>query len=219
MAGPGDEIAARASDRGRLRASHADREQAIGTLKAAFVQGMLDQDEFGLRVSQTLAARTHADLAALTVDLPTGLAGTRLPGKTGPAQANPAANKALLRGSWVVVLLTIGFMLGAFPASPLFALVVGVLPLLIAVPVAGTLTLDAWREKRSHGRLPPGPARPGPGLEGEQVSPAGDDLIGYEAREDPPARPAHSRRAPRRTRWSLTGRQDQRLPASLQVTA
>jgi len=40
MAGPGDEIAAGAGGRGHPRASHADREQVIGTLKAAFVQGM-----------------------------------------------------------------------------------------------------------------------------------------------------------------------------------
>ena len=50
MAGPGDERAARAGGRGHLRASHADREQVIGTLKAAFVQGMLGKDEFDLRV-------------------------------------------------------------------------------------------------------------------------------------------------------------------------
>jgi len=58
MAGPGDEIAARAGGRGHLRASHADREQVIGTLKAAFVQGMLAKAEFELRVGQTLAAPT-----------------------------------------------------------------------------------------------------------------------------------------------------------------
>jgi Domain of unknown function (DUF1707) len=46
MAGPGDEIAAGAGGRGHLRASHTDREQVIGTLKAAFVQGMLAKDEF-----------------------------------------------------------------------------------------------------------------------------------------------------------------------------
>jgi hypothetical protein len=45
MAGPGDEIAAGAGGRGHQRASHADREQVIGTLKAAFVQGMLAKDE------------------------------------------------------------------------------------------------------------------------------------------------------------------------------
>jgi uncharacterized protein DUF1707 len=72
MAEPGDQIAA--GGHGHLRASHADREQVIGTLKAAFVQGMLAKEEFGLRVGQTFAARTHAQLAAITADLPTGLA-------------------------------------------------------------------------------------------------------------------------------------------------
>ena len=52
-----------------LRASHADREQVIGTLKAAFVQGMLAKDEFDQRVGQAFASRTHAELAALTADL------------------------------------------------------------------------------------------------------------------------------------------------------
>ena len=41
MAGPGDEKAAAAAGRGHLRASHADREQVIDVLKAAFVQGRL----------------------------------------------------------------------------------------------------------------------------------------------------------------------------------
>jgi hypothetical protein len=51
MAGPGDERAAGAGGRGHLRASHADREQVIGTLKAAFVQGRLTKDELDQRVS------------------------------------------------------------------------------------------------------------------------------------------------------------------------
>jgi hypothetical protein len=63
-----------AAGRGRLRASHADREKVIGTLKTAFVHGMLAKDEFDLRVSQAFASRTHAELAALTADLPAGLA-------------------------------------------------------------------------------------------------------------------------------------------------
>jgi len=61
-----------AAGRGGFRASRADRERAIGTLKAAFVQGHLDQDEFGLRVSQVLVSRTYAELAMVTADLPAG---------------------------------------------------------------------------------------------------------------------------------------------------
>jgi Domain of unknown function (DUF1707) len=79
MAGLGDEIAAGAGGRGHLRASHADREQVIKALKAAFVQGMLAKDEFDLRIGQALASRTYADLAALTADLPVGLAAAKPP--------------------------------------------------------------------------------------------------------------------------------------------
>ena len=162
-AGPGDQGAADAAAGGHLRASHADRGRVIAVLKAAFVQGMLTKEELDARVGHGLASRTHGELAALTADLPAGLTAAPPPGKTVPAQASPPANKALLWGSWVMVLLAIGFMLGAFPANPMGALTAGVLSLLIAVPVAGTLTLDAWREKRSQGQSPPGPARAGPG--------------------------------------------------------
>jgi len=55
---------------GRLRAAHADRDQAIDVLKAAFVQGRLTKDEFDLRVGQVFASRTYADLDALTADIP-----------------------------------------------------------------------------------------------------------------------------------------------------
>src|SRR6516225_3908457 len=70
MAGPGDETAVAAAGRGHLRASHADRDQTIDALKAAFVQGRLTKDEFDARVGQTLASRTYAELAAVTAGLP-----------------------------------------------------------------------------------------------------------------------------------------------------
>jgi hypothetical protein len=75
MAGPGDEIAAGAGGRSHLRASHADREQVIDVLKAAFVQGRLPKAELDLRVGQVLASLNYADLAALTADIPPGSAG------------------------------------------------------------------------------------------------------------------------------------------------
>jgi len=55
---------------GHLRASHADREQLIGTLKVAFVQGRLAKDEFDARINQTLVSRTYAELAAVAAGLP-----------------------------------------------------------------------------------------------------------------------------------------------------
>jgi Domain of unknown function (DUF1707) len=78
MVRPGDESAGR----GRysyLRASHADREQVIDLLKAAFVQGRLAKDELDLRLGRVLTSRTYADLGALTADLPVRLTRARPP--------------------------------------------------------------------------------------------------------------------------------------------
>ena len=69
MSGPGDQtpaaggLAARGRDHGDLRASHADRERVIGTVKAAFVQGRLTEDELDARVGQVYASRTYAELS------------------------------------------------------------------------------------------------------------------------------------------------------------
>ncbi len=75
VVGPGDETAAGAGGRsyGYVRASHADREQVIDVLKAAFVQGRLAKDELDLRLGRVLASQTYADLGALTADLPVRL--------------------------------------------------------------------------------------------------------------------------------------------------
>ena len=183
-AGPGEQGAADVAAGGYLRASHADREQVIAALKAAFVQGMLSKEELDARAGQTFASRTHGELAALTADLPTGLTAATPPGKIVPVQAEPPVNKALLWSSGVVVLLIVGFMSGASLTSPYFAFVVGVLPLLITGPIAGTLTLDAWREKHSHGQLPPGTARSSQGLDRGRDSATGDDLIRCQAHSD-----------------------------------
>lgn len=59
-----------AAGRGRLRASHADRDHVIDMLKAAYVQGRLSKAEFDLRVGQALGSRTWAELDALTGDIP-----------------------------------------------------------------------------------------------------------------------------------------------------
>ena len=53
-----------------LRASRADREWVIDLLKAAFVQGRLDKDEFDARIGRAAASRTYGELAAVTADIP-----------------------------------------------------------------------------------------------------------------------------------------------------
>jgi Domain of unknown function (DUF1707) len=83
MAGPGDEMAAGAAGRGPMRASHADREQVIEALKDAFVHGRLTKDELDARAGRALAARTCAELDAVTADIP-------------PARAAPARTRAEL---------------------------------------------------------------------------------------------------------------------------
>jgi Domain of unknown function (DUF1707) len=60
----------------------------IGTLKSAYVLGFVTKGEFDARVSQTLAARTYAELAVPTADLPAGLAGDG-PRPDGLAAAGP----------------------------------------------------------------------------------------------------------------------------------
>jgi hypothetical protein len=86
MPGPRDQMPA-AVGGGHLQACHADREQVIGRLKAAFVQGRLGQGRAGCAGGQALAALTYADLATLTADLPAGLAAAEPPYQPARARA------------------------------------------------------------------------------------------------------------------------------------
>ena len=186
-AGPGDQGAAEAA-RGYLRASHADREHVIDVLKAAFVQGMLSKAELDARVGQAFASRTHGDLAAITADLPTGLIRALPPRKPAPAQAPPPVNKPLMWTAVAIMLAAIASMVAAFPAQNVVLLSMGVLAILIAAPIAGTLMLDSWRENRSGGQLPPRPAQFGQTLEGERDGGPGNDLIVCQAHRDTSSR-------------------------------
>jgi Domain of unknown function (DUF1707) len=82
-AGPGDQMAAGTTARGHLRASDADREQVLDTLKDAFAQGRLTADELGVRTIRVLTSRTYAELAAAT-------AGIRAPLIQAPSRPQPA---------------------------------------------------------------------------------------------------------------------------------
>ena len=202
MAEPGDEIAAGAGGRGRLRASHADREQVIEVLKAAFVHGRLDRDEFDLRVGRALASRTYADLAALTVNIPARLTRPRL-----PEPARESVNKkavaamawatAALIGIWPVMIL-------AQDGSPFAVPVIVVwFALAMAVPTGWLVLLHDWLDKRA-GRpsaqgLPPGAGgeasqRPPPAGPAGKRPPAGPGRQHTaEAAAQPPSAPALAR--------------------------
>ena len=86
MVWAGNQKAAVPGGYGHMRASHADREQMIGMLKAAFAQGLLTKNEFDARVGRVLTSRTYADLAAVT----TGLAAARPASKPARRQASNA---------------------------------------------------------------------------------------------------------------------------------
>ncbi len=53
-------------------ASSADRERAVGVLRAGYTEGRLTQDELDDRVQRAYAARTYGQLWELTADLPAG---------------------------------------------------------------------------------------------------------------------------------------------------
>jgi hypothetical protein len=57
-------------DHGRMLAATADRERALDVLRAGFAEGRLTQEELEARAGGVQSARTYADLAALTGDLP-----------------------------------------------------------------------------------------------------------------------------------------------------
>jgi len=161
MAGLGDEIAAGAAGRGRLRASHADREQAIDMLKAAFVQGRLDRDEFDLRVGRALASPTYADLAALTADIPPWLTGVAPPGSARkPADRQAVTAVACVSVAWVSIWIPLAIVdkMGSLVNLVLVVALICVVPALLG----GVLLVDAWRDKRAGRQSSQGPP-PGDG--------------------------------------------------------
>jgi hypothetical protein len=115
MAEPGDVRAVAAAGRGHLRASHADRDQTIEVLKAAFVQGRLTKDEFDARIGQTLASRTYTELATVTADLPAGPAVAPSPKPTRRRVGNAA--RWGTSGLVTPAILAAGFALGSVPGD------------------------------------------------------------------------------------------------------
>jgi hypothetical protein len=221
--GPGDEL--EAAGRGHLRASHADREQVIGTLKAAYVKGQLDKDELDLRVGRAFASRTYADLATLTADLPARLAETqpRKPARPQGGQPVPrpgrsiAVATAVYAGIWAYILF-LSPNGGDNPSFPPL-IVGGGFAYLIALCLSLMTMADVRREKRSGGQLPRRPARGAGGQAspdlpsadpGEQVAPVDDDhRHTAEAAQNPHLLPPlPGSRSPRR--WHPAGRSPHR---------
>ena len=152
MAGPGGEIAAGAGGSSHLRASDADREQAIELLKAAFVQNRLARDEFDLRVGQALASRTYADLAAVTASIPAGLTGAQPPQPAQkPADKDAVAVVTCVSAAWTSIWVPLVIMDGIHSVAHLVLVII----IICVVPVllAGFLVYHAWLDKRAAGWL------------------------------------------------------------------
>jgi uncharacterized membrane protein len=175
--GPGDGTAARSAGHGHLRASHADREQVIDVLKAAFVRGMLTKDEFDGRVGQVLASRTYAELGVVTADIPTGPIAAEAPRPalvqppasvtdTKPAARIIATATAVPAGLWAYVIFAPG---GHVDHGGIFLLVTAsTFVWLMVLLLIGVDMLISWQQKRSGAQVPPRPAsgagdRPGHG--------------------------------------------------------
>lgn len=113
----GGEVPARPGD--QLRASDRDRERVVEILKEAFAEGRLDNDEFSERIIHAQAARSHAQLAALTADIPLPSA------SAAPAEAS-AWRPVQARARWTAALAATSLVLGiasvAIPSVVLIAL-------------------------------------------------------------------------------------------------
>ena len=159
-------------------------------VKAAFVQGRLTKAELDARAGQAFAARTYADLAAITADLPAGLARIQPVRKPARAKAPRTARVAVIlcpaagifASAGVVHAVLIGnerlfiaFMMPAFTS-------------IVAWVVAGVMMADSWHQKRPRGQLPPPSAQRGPALEGERDGGPGNDLMLCHAHRDTRAR-------------------------------
>ena len=167
MSGPGDGRAARPAGRDRLRASHADREQVIDTLKDAFVQGRLTKDEFDSRVADVLASRTYAELAALTADLPAGPPAAKRPRQPIPARPRRPEtrpeNRTVRNGALVIAATTVlagsawaGALLSQTDNQVVGALVMSLTFLWFGmVLIIGAIMLQSRLEQRSGTQPPP----------------------------------------------------------------
>ncbi|MGH3179020.1 MAG: DUF1707 SHOCT-like domain-containing protein [Streptosporangiaceae bacterium] len=162
--GPAGKTAAAPDGYGRMRTSRADRGQAIDTLKAAYVQGRLTKDELDERLSRALVPLTHAELTALTKDLPDELAAVWRPRGGGQGTARPQESNAAKAG--VFATLVAGMMMVSAVGNGIGNSLHMLTIVLLFSPVwmlalGGLLLLHSRMEDRGARRLPPGP--PGAG--------------------------------------------------------
>jgi hypothetical protein len=113
---------------GEMRASDADRNAVAQRLQGALDEGRLGLTDYDERLQQTYAAKTYAELALVTADLP-----APAPDRTVAAKERSAVARAewwdewrswlggaiIMIGIWGVVSLTSGRFTTFWPAIPL----------------------------------------------------------------------------------------------------
>jgi hypothetical protein len=90
---------------GQLRASHQDRDRVVEVLRIAAGDGRLTAEELDERLEAALTARTYAELAVLTTDLPAAgnaAAGLARPEPKDVVRIDCYAGHAKRDGRWVV---------------------------------------------------------------------------------------------------------------------
>ena len=116
-----------------LRASRADRERVIDLLKAAFVQGRLDRDEFDARIGQAVASRTYGELAAVTAGIPAELTAALSRRPAARARRRIPFNTAVTGGACMAGLVNAGMIAVLLTRSPV------VVVLFVVLAVMGTI--------------------------------------------------------------------------------
>ena len=122
-----------------LRASRADRERVIDLLKAAFVQGRLDRDEFDARIGRAVASRTYGELAAVTAGIPaeqTGALPRRPPVR---ARRRISFNTAVTGGACMAGLVNAGMIAVLLSRSPVAVVLFVVLTVIGAILAIGAM--------------------------------------------------------------------------------
>ena len=160
MAGPGDQTpAAEGQNHGDLRASHADRERVIATLKAAFVEGRLTEDELDARVGQVYASRTYAELAKVTADIPAD------PGRARSTRDPWRATKIAWRIEYAIFLpgIVAVLLLPGGPHTSVATVVILITVVYLIFWILGVSLMIGSRPAKRPGRQLPPPSAPGIG--------------------------------------------------------
>jgi Domain of unknown function (DUF1707) len=157
----------------RLRAGDGDRDAVAEQLREAHAEGRLTIEELEDRLGKTYAARTFADLAPLTADLPPRPFGASVPRPAGVARPRstnvPAPRRDAQSGSWIDSGLRASWYAWATAVSVtvviwlIITLTSGIhyfWPIWVAGPWGAVLTMATLsRRADNRRRLPPGSGR------------------------------------------------------------